>query len=731
MAVQGRLGTLASAALLAGCVTLAVAPPGEAALEAGGSYGLIAVDRAAAMGLYAVDKSWAATAVDYDGDGDEDVWVGYHQWSGKLWRNDGGVYTRVAPSAWPRTNPLNGKVPDRHDCAFADVDLDGRQDAYCSAGRNQNNLVKYGMENQLWLQRAPDVFTEVGVAWGVGDLCGRGRHVQFLNVNGDEYPDLFVGNAEERSVSDPCNVASNGLPDENSKIFINQSGTGFVQLTDSGLTTLGVGQRCAVVLDFDKDGRDDLVTCRYNTQPPRLYRNIGGRFSDVSAANGLTKPLADISVADLDGDGWQDLVTAAVTGFAYRLNLHGSFGPEVLLGTAGPGKGRSVAVGDADGDGDQDVYALLHDDTAATNPDDVLFINAGMSFTRLAVPSATGNADEVIAIHPRADGRTSFLVLNGGDPVGHVGPVQVIEVFEGEVPDVPPTATFPVPQCSGLTCNVDGSGSHDPEGTPLAYAWAFGDGETSSLPSPTHTYASAGTYQVSLTVTDEAGSSASTSRSVTVIVPGTGPSIAFRAASGAEASARSLVVPLPSGIQPGDVALMFVTVNSELPSITAPSPWQLVQQVTDSTMQTRLYWRTATAGMAGSVTVTGSRTASVEVQVLAYSGVAASIPLVAAAVEPTWRISHTTPTLAVLAGDWVVSYWADKSSGAPSTGWTTPSSVTRRLQQVPASSTYRVSSVSADSGGPVSGTSAGGLTAQAALANNIATLWTVRLRPAP
>ena len=124
----------------------------------------------------------------------------------------------------------------------------------------------------------------MGIAWGVGDLCGRGRHVQFLNVNGDDYPDLFVGNAEERSVSDPCNVASNGLPDENSKVFINQGGTGYVQLADSGITTAGVGQRCAVVLDYDRDGWDDLATCRYNTQTPRLYHNDHGRFSDVSNA---------------------------------------------------------------------------------------------------------------------------------------------------------------------------------------------------------------------------------------------------------------------------------------------------------------------------------------------------------------------------------------------------------------------------------------------------------------
>ena len=51
----------------------------------------------------------------------------------------------------------------------------------------------------------------------------------------------------------------------------------------------------------------------------------------------------------------------------------------------------------------------------------------------------------------------------------------------------------------------DGSGSYDPDGIIVSYAWTFGDGESGSGEVVTHSYDSVGTYTVSLTVTDDDG----------------------------------------------------------------------------------------------------------------------------------------------------------------------------------------------------------------------------------
>jgi PKD repeat protein len=54
----------------------------------------------------------------------------------------------------------------------------------------------------------------------------------------------------------------------------------------------------------------------------------------------------------------------------------------------------------------------------------------------------------------------------------------------------------------GVPVAFTGTGSRDPDGSIVSYAWNFGDGGSGSGPIPTHTYATAGTFTVTLTVTD-------------------------------------------------------------------------------------------------------------------------------------------------------------------------------------------------------------------------------------
>jgi hypothetical protein len=98
----------------------------------------------------------------------------------------------------------------------------------------------------------------VGTKWGLGDPCGRGRHVAFLYANSDAYPDLFVGNEVPRDVPDRCDDPASGLPNEESKLFINMKGTGFHYAPRFFRFGSGPGQRCAEVLDYDGD---ETTTC--------------------------------------------------------------------------------------------------------------------------------------------------------------------------------------------------------------------------------------------------------------------------------------------------------------------------------------------------------------------------------------------------------------------------------------------------------------------------------------
>ena len=78
---------------------------------------------------------------------------------------------------------------------------------------------------------------------------------------------------------------------------------------------------------------------------------------------------------------------------------------------------------------------------------------------------------------------------------------------------------------TGVPLEFDGSGSSDPLGSPLTYAWDFGDGTTGTGVQPVHTYAVDGTFMVTLTVLNNRGQA--DSDSATASIGGPPPAIAF------------------------------------------------------------------------------------------------------------------------------------------------------------------------------------------------------------
>jgi hypothetical protein len=94
------------------------------------------------------------------------------------------------------------------------------------------------------------------------------------------------------------------------------------------------------------------------------------------------------------------------------------------------------------------------------------------------------------------------------------------------LPNTPPTMQIAAPDCDGLTCTFDSSGSSDPDGTIVDRAWDFGDGSDIEHQDVValHSFPSAGTYTVSLVGTDDRGASSSpATRQVTVTGPANDP----------------------------------------------------------------------------------------------------------------------------------------------------------------------------------------------------------------
>lgn len=111
-----------------------------------------------------------------------------------------------------------------------------------------------------------------------------------------------------------------------------------------------------------------------------------------------------------------------------------------------------------------------------------------------------GNTSTLVnPLHSYANLGTYTVVLSLTDNCGvSVECTTSAAIFANPVCD----AGGPYVGLPGLPVQFDGTGSHDPDGFIVSYAWAFGDGGSGSGPTPTHTYTQQGFFTVALTVTD-------------------------------------------------------------------------------------------------------------------------------------------------------------------------------------------------------------------------------------
>ena len=197
--------------------------------------------------------------------------------------------------------------------AVADFDGDGRTDVYFGG-----NMVS----SRLYLNRGELTFDDVTEAAAVGTtrwITG----VTVVDIDSDARPDLYL------SVAGPDSARRGNL------LFVNQGPgkDGVPRFTERareyGIADVGYNTHAAF-FDYDRDGDLDLYVLRnaleaYNrniTRPrklageapstDRLYRNDGGRFTDVSRAAGILQEGYGLGVAvsDLNRDGWPDVYVA-------------------------------------------------------------------------------------------------------------------------------------------------------------------------------------------------------------------------------------------------------------------------------------------------------------------------------------------------------------------------------------------------------------------------------------
>jgi enediyne biosynthesis protein E4 len=274
--------------------------------------------------------------LDYDSDGDLDVFVAQGQMLGRQALSEALHPPQVPPKSRLYRNDLQVHVDGTRTLRFTDVtdasgivvrgyamgaatgdfDNDGCVDLYVT------NLER----SQLFRNDCDGTFTDVSTASRAEDR-GWSVSAAFVDYDRDGWLDLFVGNYVYYSVEGdkPCLHPIGSL-------------------------------------------RDYCPPSVYRPQPDHLYHNNrNGTFTDITVAAGMGRefgPALGVSTADFNGDGWMDIYVAN-DGAPNQLwiNRHdGTFTNTALLagvalGADGEAKGSmGIDAGDFDHDGDEDLF---------------------------------------------------------------------------------------------------------------------------------------------------------------------------------------------------------------------------------------------------------------------------------------------------------------------------------------------------------------------------------------
>lgn len=236
-----------------------------------------------------------AAVADVNGDGLDDVYVGGAMGKPRqllLQKADGWVPREVPDFKRINFNDVTAAV-------FFDADQDGDADLFTGGGGNAEPAESDIYQNHLFLNDGQGNFTiKAGTFPFSGANCGVAVPMDY---DGDGKTDLFIGG---RSKPQQYGVPPPGfiMRNKGNALFEDVTASVFPELQHLGMVT-GADWK-----DIDGDKRPDLVITG-EWMAPRVYTYNGQKFSvRKTGLEELSGWWQSLAVADLDGDGDQDLV---------------------------------------------------------------------------------------------------------------------------------------------------------------------------------------------------------------------------------------------------------------------------------------------------------------------------------------------------------------------------------------------------------------------------------------
>ncbi len=271
---------------------------------------------APSAGIDTFGLSGGAIADDFDGDGIFDLIVS--RWEPdqgmKSYRGNGdGTFEDVTEDS--NLGDFRGGLNLKQ----VDFDNDGDLDIYVmrgawlgESGRHPNSLLRnngVGPEGVV-------SFTDVTFAIGLGDEHHPSQTSDWADFDLDGDLDLFVGN-ESNAEESPCQLFRNdGLNENGIPRFTNIT-------AEAGLTTFGI-VKGAVWGDYDGDRYPDLFLSCINARN-QFWKNLGdGTFADLTVQTGTAEPIRSFPTWfwDYNNDGLLDLFVSDYSGTGDKIFLN-------------------------------------------------------------------------------------------------------------------------------------------------------------------------------------------------------------------------------------------------------------------------------------------------------------------------------------------------------------------------------------------------------------------------
>jgi len=318
--------------------------------------------------------------VDYDNDGDKDLFISYLDSENRLYRNEGSLtFTDVTQSSGlylPVTTSYG-----TYGVAWSDYDRDGYLDLYITFKRK--DLALTDISNHLFRNNGDGSFTEVTNQSGVAAPAKAPYCTAFVDYDADGWPDVYISNDRRQG----------------NALYRNLGNGSFADVSESTKANLVIDAMSVTPGDYDNNDYEDIYIT--NIDGNKLLRNNGIEvFTEVgnNTGVGFFSTAWSAQFFDVDNDGDLDIYVSGSDNFIqdkfssvlYLNNGSGAFTTQELPGDDATSYSNSI------GDFNQDGYL----DMVVPNPDPYttkIWYNSGGSnhWLKVKIEGTLSNRDGI------------------------------------------------------------------------------------------------------------------------------------------------------------------------------------------------------------------------------------------------------------------------------------------------------------------------------------------------